>query len=553
MVSTALLLASALSAASLIGSTLAATTEQWKSRSVYQVMTDRFARTDGSLTYPCNTTEGLYCGGTWRGTIDMLDYIQGMNFDAVMISPIMENIAGRVSYGEAYHGYWPLDLYNLNSHFGTKQDLLDLSDALHERGMYLLVDMVINNMAYITNGSNPATTIDYSVFTPFNNSDYFHKYCLITDWNNYTDAQTCQTGDDIVALPHLFTAHDDVQTLLEDWSKDIVATYGIDGLRIDAAKSVYPDFLPIYVDAVGGFMTGEVMDSRASIVCDYQTNYLPSLPNYPLYYSIITAFTEGNISVLLEEINEIKKLCPDPAAMAVFTENQDIIRFASADDDMAIAKNAVAFTILFDGVSMIYQGQEQHLKGSSTPTNREALWLAGYNTTSELYLLLKNLNAIRKHAYNLDNTYADQQSINIYQGGSELAFWKGTYGRQVIMVVNNQGVTGGAYDLILPQSYGAGAAVTEVLTCENYTVNDLSQLIVKMDAGLPRVFFPTAYMEGSGICGYNYSNVTYSELKLKNAGDSSSSSSLGATSTVAPSLLVSFLLSLMVGAFVGTA
>jgi hypothetical protein len=35
----------------------------------------------------------------------------------------------------AYHGYWPRDLYSINSHFGTPEDLKKLSDALHARGM----------------------------------------------------------------------------------------------------------------------------------------------------------------------------------------------------------------------------------------------------------------------------------------------------------------------------------------------------------------------------------------------------------------------------------
>ena len=77
--------------------TSAANTESWKSRSIYQTMTYRFARTDGPTTHECNVTAGLYCGGTWRGTINQLDYIQGMGFDAVIISPVVENIEGRPS------------------------------------------------------------------------------------------------------------------------------------------------------------------------------------------------------------------------------------------------------------------------------------------------------------------------------------------------------------------------------------------------------------------------------------------------------------------------
>lgn len=54
---------------------------QWRSKSIYQVLTDRFALTDGSTTASCDTN--LYCGGTWQGIINKLDYIQGMGFTAV--------------------------------------------------------------------------------------------------------------------------------------------------------------------------------------------------------------------------------------------------------------------------------------------------------------------------------------------------------------------------------------------------------------------------------------------------------------------------------------
>jgi hypothetical protein len=56
----------------------------WRSRSIYQVFTDRFARPDGSTTAACSTSDRLYCGGTWQGLIKQLDYIQGMGFTAVV-------------------------------------------------------------------------------------------------------------------------------------------------------------------------------------------------------------------------------------------------------------------------------------------------------------------------------------------------------------------------------------------------------------------------------------------------------------------------------------
>lgn len=58
--------------------------EEWKQRSIYQVLTDRFAPTTAAQesTTQCDTSQRLYCGGTWQGIIRRLDYIQGMGFDA---------------------------------------------------------------------------------------------------------------------------------------------------------------------------------------------------------------------------------------------------------------------------------------------------------------------------------------------------------------------------------------------------------------------------------------------------------------------------------------
>lgn len=62
---------------------LAATPAQWRGKSVYFVVTDRFARTDGSTSAPCDLKAANYCGGSWQGLINKLDYIKNMGFTAV--------------------------------------------------------------------------------------------------------------------------------------------------------------------------------------------------------------------------------------------------------------------------------------------------------------------------------------------------------------------------------------------------------------------------------------------------------------------------------------
>jgi len=113
----------------------AATPAQWRERSIYQLLTDRFALPDGDTAATCDAHKARYCGGTWAGIKRQLDYIQDMGFDAIWISPITKNIEQSTAYGEAYHGYWQQDLYTINPHFGTAKDLKALAEALHLRGM----------------------------------------------------------------------------------------------------------------------------------------------------------------------------------------------------------------------------------------------------------------------------------------------------------------------------------------------------------------------------------------------------------------------------------
>lgn len=63
-------------AAALSGVVDAATTAEWKSRSIYQVVVDRFAKTDGSTTAECDDMS-QFCNGTWAGLVNNLDYIAG--------------------------------------------------------------------------------------------------------------------------------------------------------------------------------------------------------------------------------------------------------------------------------------------------------------------------------------------------------------------------------------------------------------------------------------------------------------------------------------------
>ncbi len=195
--------------------------------------------------------------------------------------------------------------------------------------------------------------------------------------------------------------------------------------------------------------------------------------------------------------------CADTTLLGSFTENHDVPRFASYTSDMSLAKNAIAFTILADGIPIIYAGQEQHFNGGNTPYEREATWLSGYNTGATLYGWIASLNQIRNQAAYKDSTYLTYKASPVYSDGSTIVMRKGNAGYQIIGVFSNLGSGGSTYTLTLTTSetgFTASQVVVEVMGCTSYTTDSSGNLAVAMSAGLPRVFYPMAQLTGSGIC-----------------------------------------------------
>ncbi|KAI5241351.1 alpha-amylase [Aureobasidium subglaciale] len=484
-------------------SVLAASAADWRSKSIYQVLTDRFARSDGSTTAKCDPV-GKYCGGSYQGIIKELDYIQNMGFTATW-----------TPYGEPWHGYWQQDLFKLNSAFGTAEDLRDLATALHNRGMYLMVDIVVNHNGW--NGN--ASSVDYSVFQPFDNVEYYHNYCTV-DYDNNTSIRDCWLGDSNVELVDLRTEDAVVAQEYQTWIHQLVANYSsklansaleafaygtsVDGLRIDTVKHVDTDFWSGFGEAAGVFITGEITNGDPYGLCPYQ-NYMDSVLNYAMYYAATAAFssTSGSMSSFVSQLKGMKSQCKDTTVLGSFSENHDQPRFASLTDDISLAKSIITYTIMSDGIPIMYEGQEQHYSGASDPYNREAVWLSGYNTGAPLYTHTASTNQIRSHALYVDADWLTYKNWVIYSNSNNVAMRKGYDGYQTITVLTNNGAGSEDYTLSVTNTgYTNGMTVVDVLSCEVLSAGTDGTLAVPMSQGLPKIYYPVELLDCSGICGY---------------------------------------------------
>lgn len=281
-------------------------------KSVYFLLTDRFARSDGDDA-PCHG--GGWCNGTLRGVTEHLDYIQGMGFDCVWITPVVKQFEGNDDTGTplqntAFHGYWAYDWYQIDPHFGTEEDLRDLSDGLHERGMCFILDMVVNHVGPILSSKDVAKVRPFNQTSHYNQpgatqgmsfDDYtrcFREFRMVSPECPYplqalgkeafgepvpADLPFCGVGsycqgyDEALTQDGWFYDLGDlnqsvpfVREGLIDWAVHMVEAYEVDAIRLDTASFVPRDFLAELQESVGVEILGEVSTTNQTYHASFQ-------------------------------------------------------------------------------------------------------------------------------------------------------------------------------------------------------------------------------------------------------------------------------------------
>lgn len=128
--------------------------------------------------------------GTYTRLIDTLDYIADLGVNAIELMPIME-FNGNDSWG-----YNPTFMFAPDKYYGTKDGLKAFIDACHQRGIAVILDMVMNQndipapyLSLYWDGSKPtgdnpffnqAATHPFNVFFDFNHESRYTQELLDT-------------------------------------------------------------------------------------------------------------------------------------------------------------------------------------------------------------------------------------------------------------------------------------------------------------------------------------------------------------------------------------
>jgi glycosidase len=360
---------------------------------MYLIMTDRFADGDKTNDGPDGKDSADsdaakaqrkdahgWHGGDLRGIEQHLDYLQALGINTVWITPVYQN-----HDRNSYHGYGATDLYAVDEHYGSLDDLKSLSKALHARGMKLVLDTVPNHV-----GPAHPWVADEPEATWFHGTKAKHTVAQM-DFQPLTNPHApWSTQRDITEGWFVDTLPDNNQSnpsnakyLIQNaiwWTEEA----GLDGLRIDTFPYVQRDFWTNFnaslqalypkltsVGEVSG--TDPIINSSfaGGVTRDGADTGLWTPLDYPLHFAIRNAFTGFSPMTELATILRQDSLYPHPERLVPFLDNHDLTRFASEPGaTLQGSKLAMAFLATVRGMPQLYSGNELYMEGWQDPDNR---------------------------------------------------------------------------------------------------------------------------------------------------------------------------------------
>lgn len=348
-------------------------------RNYYEIFVYSFYDSDG---------DGI---GDLNGVTQKLDYIQDMGFNGIWLMPVFQSTT--------YHKYDITDYMQIDSEYGSTEDMQNLIEECHKRGIRIILDFVMNHtssqhlwftqaceyLEQLPRGAEPdeqeCPYVGYYHFANEQKQDYYQV--KNTDW--YYE------GVFWSEMPDLNLENEQLRAELEQ-----IASYwigmGIDGFRMDAAMHFEENDATTNTEILNWFyeyclsqnpdfyMVSEVWANEAAIA-DYYASGTPSMFNFDL------ADKEGKLIKAARGtykaanlVQSMLKYQTDFAAKnpdyidAPFITNHDMGRVANAlRNDSDDLKMAGGLLMTLSGNPFVYYGEEIGMSSAGTKDENKRL------------------------------------------------------------------------------------------------------------------------------------------------------------------------------------
>ncbi len=345
------------------------TARWWEDAIFYEIFVRSFYDSDG---------DGI---GDLNGLIEKLDYLNDgdpttttdLGITAIWLMPIMAS--------PSYHGYDITDYYRVNPEYGSNDDFKRLMSEAHRRGIYVIVDFVMNH----TSDEHPWFVESRNPDSPYRNWYVWQE--SDPGWRGPTGQKVWHTtptgayyGIFWHKMPDLNLANAEVTAAIYDAARFWLEEMGADGFRLDAIKHLLEDgqiqehsnstlawlreFYTFYKGVDGNaFAIGEVWSEEPQISARYVGDAVDTVFEFKLALDILNSSKVGISNMFAKTLGDVTRHYP-PGQFGTFITNHDQNRVMSQlGGDLGKAKMAASLLLTSPGIPFIYYGEEIGMMG----------------------------------------------------------------------------------------------------------------------------------------------------------------------------------------------
>ena len=367
---------------------------QWAANKVvYQIFPSRFAATqpvDKELWYKAPITPMDDLHGNLRGIIEHLDYIKDLGIDVVYLTPIFKS--------NSCHKYDTIDYYQVDPSFGTTEDLKELVQKSHERGMKVVLDAVYNH-------SGREFFAFQDILEKGEKSKYLDWYFIdeLPPRGEWGEIPNFKCFGYYGGMPKLNLKNPEVEKYITDVACYWIKECDIDGWRLDVGDEISHFFWKNFRKAIKAvkkdmLIIGEIWHYAGDFL---EGDEWDTVMNYPFYLNLIDLLADEkiNVSQFVQNLGYLKgrlnKKCYP--LMWNLIDSHDTARFLHLCNDNKKKQHlAAAFQLLMPGMPMVYYGDEYAMPGANDPDCRRGMYWDEEYQDKEMYNWYKKLMQIRK-------------------------------------------------------------------------------------------------------------------------------------------------------------
>ena len=331
------------------------------------------------------------------------------------------------------HGYNTRDYKKIDVRLGTNEDFKKVCDALHKEGIRVVLDGVFNHAGRGFFGFTDVLEKKWD--SPY--KDWFH--ISFEGNSSYNDGLWYEGWEGNYDLVKLNLRNPAVADYLIESAKFWVEEFGIDGLRLDVAYCLDPDFIRRLRRESASwkedfFLMGEMIGGDYNRIMG--DDLCHSATNYECYKGMFSALNSMNLFEIVHSL--LRQFGPENWTLyrgkhlLSFVDNHDVSRIASILQRPEHLK--LIYTIMFGmpGIPTIYYGSEWGVKADKSqgdPALRPCFERPEWN---ELTDIISNLCKAREGSKAL--SYGDFKSLLLTN--RQCIFEREAEGDRAMIVIN---------------------------------------------------------------------------------------------------------------------